>query len=232
VGVGAGLYMYVVVVQKFTFAISSPDEFLSSDGSLAESVTNRFVIGIFLKFAVNFLTHFYCCLISVHVSNVVFWWSAVCSAKVSKIVCISLCYSVFYFVYITFVEPMHKIPEVFDGVQSDTLGKLAIKRLNDSGFYWSKRWRGGTGIRWTICKSFAPCSRQITMPAPHHSIFCRPDALSDTQPTVSKYWRQKQCQTTETIYQAPRENRGICGIQNIKNCSKTTAGGFLIVLWH
>jgi len=27
-GVGAGLYMYVVVVQKITFAISSPDEFL------------------------------------------------------------------------------------------------------------------------------------------------------------------------------------------------------------
>jgi len=28
-GVGAGPYIYVVVVQKFTFAISSPDEFLS-----------------------------------------------------------------------------------------------------------------------------------------------------------------------------------------------------------
>jgi len=27
-GVGVGLYMYVVVIQKFTFAISSPDEFL------------------------------------------------------------------------------------------------------------------------------------------------------------------------------------------------------------
>jgi len=27
-GVGAGLYMYDVVVKKFTFAISSPDEFL------------------------------------------------------------------------------------------------------------------------------------------------------------------------------------------------------------
>ena len=27
-GVGAGLYMYFFVVQKFTFAISSPDEFL------------------------------------------------------------------------------------------------------------------------------------------------------------------------------------------------------------
>jgi len=27
-GVGAGLYMYDVVVKKFTFAISSPDQFL------------------------------------------------------------------------------------------------------------------------------------------------------------------------------------------------------------
>ena len=27
-GVGAGLYMYDVVVKKFTFAISSPNEFL------------------------------------------------------------------------------------------------------------------------------------------------------------------------------------------------------------
>jgi len=27
-GVGAGLYMYDVVVKKLTFAISSPDEFL------------------------------------------------------------------------------------------------------------------------------------------------------------------------------------------------------------
>ena len=37
-----------------------------------------------------------------------------------------------------------------------------------------------------ICKS-APCSRQITMPAPHHSVFYRPDALPATQPTVSKH---------------------------------------------
>jgi len=28
-GIGAGLYMYNVVVKKFTFAISSADEFLS-----------------------------------------------------------------------------------------------------------------------------------------------------------------------------------------------------------
>ena len=30
-GVGAGLYMYDVVVKMFTFAISSPDEFLLTD---------------------------------------------------------------------------------------------------------------------------------------------------------------------------------------------------------
>ena len=31
---------------------------------------------------------------------------------------------------------------------------------------------GGSGIiSWTICKSFVPHSRQITMPAAHHSIF-------------------------------------------------------------
>ena len=30
----------------------------------------------------------------------------------------------------------------------------------------------GSGISWAICKS-APCSRQITLPAPHHSFFTR-----------------------------------------------------------
>jgi len=37
-----------------------------------------------------------------------------------------------------------------------------------------------------ICKS-APPSRQMTMPAPHHSVFYRPDALPAAQPTVSKH---------------------------------------------
>jgi len=49
----------------------------------------------------------------------------------------------------------------------------------------------GSGISWAIWKS-APCSRQITMPAPNHSVFlqtgcpsCRPS------PTVSKHWRHR-----------------------------------------
>ena len=48
----------------------------------------------------------------------------------------------------------------------------------------------GSGISWAICKS-APHSRQIATPAPHHSVFYRPDALPAAQPTVSKHWRHK-----------------------------------------
>jgi len=48
---------------------------------------------------------------------------------------------------------------------------------------------GCSGISWTICKNYAPHSRQITTPTPHHSTFYRPDALPDAQPTVSKHWR-------------------------------------------
>ena len=49
----------------------------------------------------------------------------------------------------------------------------------------------GSAISWAICKS-APCSRQITTPAPHHSDFYRPDALPATQPTASKHWAYSQ----------------------------------------
>jgi len=47
----------------------------------------------------------------------------------------------------------------------------------------------GSGISRAVCKS-APRSRQITTPAPHHSVFYRPDALPAAQPTASKHWRQ------------------------------------------
>ena len=43
----------------------------------------------------------------------------------------------------------------------------------------------GNGISWAICKS-APCSRQITTPAPHHSVFYRL-VLPAAQPAVSKH---------------------------------------------
>jgi len=46
----------------------------------------------------------------------------------------------------------------------------------------------GIGISWAICMS-APRSRQITVPAPHHSVFYRQNALPAAQPTASKHWR-------------------------------------------
>jgi len=38
-----------------------------------------------------------------------------------------------------------------------------------------------------LCKPFAPGSRQITTPVPHHSSLYRPDALPAAQPTASKH---------------------------------------------
>jgi len=64
------------------------------------------------------------------------------------------------------------------------------KYIWQGGHKWSKRWWGGSGISWSICRSSALCSRQTTMPAPHHSILYRPNALPDAQQTVSKHWRQ------------------------------------------
>jgi len=46
----------------------------------------------------------------------------------------------------------------------------------------------GSGISWAVCKS-APRSIQTTTPAPHRSVFYRPDALPVAQPTASKHWR-------------------------------------------
>ena len=57
----------------------------------------------------------------------------------------------------------------------------------------------GSGISWAICKS-APRSRQIAMPAPHRSVFYRPDALPAAQPTASKHWRHKHWRLNTDLY--------------------------------
>jgi len=64
------------------------------------------------------------------------------------------------------------------------------KRCVTSGFNEARDKWGGSDISWTICKSSAPRSTEIIMPAPHHSNFYRLDTLSVTQPTVSKHRRQ------------------------------------------
>jgi len=41
----------------------------------------------------------------------------------------------------------------------DNLHRLLHRMPNHSGYYWSKKWWGGSGISWSICKSFALHSR-------------------------------------------------------------------------
>jgi len=51
------------------------------------------------------------------------------------------------------------------------------KGLNPLWISLNQEMMGGIGISWTICRSFARFCRQISMPAAHHSIFYRLDAL-------------------------------------------------------
>jgi len=65
----------------------------------------------------------------------------------------------------------------------------------------------GSGIGWAICKS-VPCPRQITMPAPQHSVFYSQDALPANQPTASKHWRKLiMSSNCKNIFQASRRSQ-------------------------
>ena len=68
----------------------------------------------------------------------------------------------------------------------------------------------GSSISWAICKS-APCSRQITTPAPHHSVFYRLDALSAAQPPASKHVKYIficECRYRDSVATSPWKSTG------------------------
>ena len=69
-------------------------------------------------------------------------------------------------------------------------GWAGTRKVNPVWISLKQETVSGSGISWAICKS-ASRSRQITTPAPHHSVFYRPDALPAAQPTASKHWRGK-----------------------------------------
>jgi len=77
---------------------------------------------------------------------------------------------------------------VSGGALNSTQTKPKLKR--DSEWQWHQL---------GICKS-APRYRQITTPAPHHSVFYRPDALPAAQPTASKHWRQTNTPVIKPIH--------------------------------
>ena len=65
-------------------------------------------------------------------------------------------------------------------------GWAGTRKVNPTWILLQQETVSGNGIRWAICKS-APRSRQITTPAPHHSVFFT--GLPAAQPTASKHWR-------------------------------------------
>ena len=75
-----------------------------------------------------------------------------------------------------------------------------------------------------ICKS-ATHSRQITTPAPHHSVFYRPDALPAAQPTASKHWRHSINQSVNQYsFITAWQNAGQQQIELRITLSTSTAG--------
>ena len=77
----------------------------------------------------------------------------------------------------------------FNGPFAGLPGWAGTRKVKPILILLKKETVSGNGISWAICKP-APRSRQITTPAPHRSVFYRPDALPAAQPTASKHWRQ------------------------------------------
>jgi len=69
-------------------------------------------------------------------------------------------------------------------------GSASTRKVKPIWILLKQETMSGSGVSWVICRS-APCSRQTTTPAPHHSVFYRLDALPAAQPTASKHWRDQ-----------------------------------------
>ena len=93
----------------------------------------------------------------------------------------------------------HTHTHSFNGRFRDYPGEPVPEKLKPIWILLKQETVSGSSISWTICKS-APRSRQITTPAPHHSVFYRPDALPAAQPTASKHWRQWVQSINQNVY--------------------------------
>ena len=81
-----------------------------------------------------------------------------------------------YHIYLIYIYTHTRLTALFPG-----LPRLAgTRKVKPIWILLKQETVSGSGISWAICKS-APCSRQITTPSPHHSVFlqagwpsCRP----------------------------------------------------------
>jgi len=73
----------------------------------------------------------------------------------------------------------------FNGPFPGLPGSAGTRKVKPIWILLKQQTVSGSGISWAVCKS-AYRSREIATPAPHHSVFYRPDALPAAQPTASK----------------------------------------------
>jgi len=88
---------------------------------------------------------------------------------------------------------IHTHTHPFNGPFPGLSGWAGTRKVKPIWILLKQETVSGSGISWAVCKS-APRSRQITTPAPHCSVFYRPDALPAAQPTASKHWKRNDRQ--------------------------------------
>ena len=91
-----------------------------------------------------------------------------------------------FYTVVCCIPHIHTHTHTFNGPLSGTTRVSRYQKGKPIWILLKQETVSGSGISWAICKS-APCARQITTPAPHYSIFYRPDALPAAQPTASKH---------------------------------------------
>ena len=78
--------------------------------------------------------------------------------------------------YVGSLTPLHAHTHPFNGPFPGLPGSADTKKVKPIWILLKQETVSGSGISWDICKS-ATRSRQITTPAPHHSVFYKPDAF-------------------------------------------------------
>jgi len=93
--------------------------------------------------------------------------------------CFSLQHVCFFFMA-SFLSINQLHTHQFNGPFSGTIRVSRYQKGKPIWILLEQETVSGNGISWTIC-------RQITTPAPHHSVFYRLDAFPAAQPTASKH---------------------------------------------
>ena len=132
--------------------------------------------------------------------------------------------------YISTISHTHTHTRPFNGPFSGTTQVSRYQKVKPIWILLKQETVSGSGISWAICKS-ASCSRQTTTPAPHPSVFYRPDALPATQPTASKHWRHYFMATVQLYYYGMHTGPADC-YSGVQTPYKTAAACLKALIWQ